>query len=228
MFKSEKGFSLVELAVAAAAAVTIGAIAVTAATGTSAVISSKARTGKTTADSYNSSVVSNPDVAVATGLVNLFVNGDFETSQVNIGSAYGGWRGTTAGIAHSGIGYANSGQNYLPVFDNSGNEIGSTPSYSGINLYSPGYNPPMGKTYSISFWIKCPGGKDPVVANFLGSKLTITIPPTWTYYKIENVTNTSSIYAMYAISLSIADTASTVQNPFYVDDVSIVEGPVAP
>jgi hypothetical protein len=78
MVKSEKGFSLVELAVAAAAAVTIGAIAVTVSTGTSAAISSKARTGKTTADAYNSSVVYNPDVAVATGgtsLVNLILNG---------------------------------------------------------------------------------------------------------------------------------------------------------
>ena len=57
MFKNESGFSLVELAIAAAVAVTLGAIAVTAATGTSAVLSSKANAGKVAADTYNSTTV---------------------------------------------------------------------------------------------------------------------------------------------------------------------------
>ena len=57
MLKNENGFSLVELAVAAAASIILGAIAITAATGTQAVISSKGNVAKNNMNTYNSTTV---------------------------------------------------------------------------------------------------------------------------------------------------------------------------
>jgi hypothetical protein len=54
---NEFGFSIVELAIAAAVSVALGAIVITAATGTSAVISSKGNVAKNAANTYNSTTV---------------------------------------------------------------------------------------------------------------------------------------------------------------------------
>jgi hypothetical protein len=57
MFKNESGFSLVELAVAAAVAVALGAVTITVLNGTASGISSDAAAAKTSADNYNQSAI---------------------------------------------------------------------------------------------------------------------------------------------------------------------------
>lgn len=162
--------------------------------------------------------------AVVSGaLTNLFPNNGFESSTPNnIGSSYGAYRDTQAGVARTGTGYAASGQLTFPILDDNGDQIGTEYSYSGISFTIPGFSFTVGQKYSASFWIKCPGGKDSTTLRFFGSTLAITIPATWTYYKLENVTATTT-YTVFSLS----DTAITPQNQFYVDDVWLVAGATA-
>ena len=57
MFKNEEGFSLVELAVAAAVAVALGAVAVTVLTGVASGISTDAQGAADASDAYNTSAI---------------------------------------------------------------------------------------------------------------------------------------------------------------------------
>jgi hypothetical protein len=170
-----------------------------------------------------SGIVASARAVVSGALTNLFPNNSFESGTPNnIGSSYGAYRDTQAGVARTGTGYALSGQQTFPIFDDNGDQIGTEYASSGMSLTTPGFSFTVGQKYSISFWIKCPGGKDPTTLRFFGSTLLITIPATWTYYKLENVTATTTFTVF-----SFSDNATTPQNPFYVDDVWVVAGATA-
>jgi hypothetical protein len=215
MVKSEKGFSLVELAVAAAAAVTIGAIAVTVSTGTSAAISSKARTGKTTADAYNSSVVYNPDVAVATGgtsLVNLILNGSANTATPVPNNISGGYYRST-------VYYKTAPASWQEA------DIGNNPE---LSFYQPSANLVSGQKYSLSWWARTDPLGNPTTMHtvYLGSftggtgSLTFTPTSTWTYYKIDGLTSNFTGAAYFIFQSGGNDSA-------VIDDVTLVAGPTA-
>jgi hypothetical protein len=213
MFKSEKGFSLVELAVAAAAAVTIGAIAVTAATGTSAVISSKARAGKTTADSYNSSVVANPDVAVVTAptFINLVSNSSF-TSGVT------GWNGTFVNNYADTTIFRTAPASLYTYYDVT-NDIIPVVSYNQSNALT------VGQTYSLSLWIRNPNVARTFYIQFGNNVMTtasLAASSSWQYVKFENVVANST-----NLNIFIQANSGDILNAFNIDDVTVVQGATA-
>jgi hypothetical protein len=219
MFRNEEGFSLVELAIAAAAAVTIGAIAVTVSTGTSAAISSKARAGKTTADSYNSSVVYNPDVAVATGLVNLFTNGGFEALTPNK-IVYGSRTTSANGNAHTGSWSVQSSYDSTTTYYDPNDSTIILYTYYNNNHLTVGLDGyTVGQKYSISFWYK---GNASNLTVF-GTSVAIN-PPSggWNYYKVENLTATALGDLRFGSGNSFDS-----PDAYWVDDVTLVAGPTA-
>ena len=212
MFRNEEGFSLVELAVAAGVAVTIGAVAITASTGTSAVISSKASVGKNVAETYNSSVVLNPDAAIAAGqtFINLVDNSDF-------GASIAGWEGV-----------GNTSRD-TSVFRSAPASLNTY--YDGDNIpyatYSRNSVLTVGQRYSLSFWIK-----NSVTRNFLiyfagNRQASVSIPgsSSWQYIKVENVAADNAYMAITVFPLWEANGLYSV--PFNIDDVTVVKGATA-
>jgi hypothetical protein len=216
VIKDEKGFSLVELAIAAAAAVTIGAIAVTVSTGTSAAISSKARTGKTTADTYNSSVVYNPDIAVTTAptitYTNLITNPSFTVDMTD-------WVGNFATYRTTSI-FRSTPASLTSYLD----ADGSPPFVQYYKSNATSYATP----YSFSAWIRNPSESRAFAIQFIAggtlcNTTTAIIPAStsWQYIKVENCLSGGSGTLM----VSASPLSGTTE--FQIDDVAVVQGATA-
>jgi hypothetical protein len=140
---------------------------------------------------------------VASGLTNLFPNGDFTSTDIT------GWN---IGQRTTSLFYSSPASLLAPAVGEADPQI----YYSNAGILT------IAQPYSLSFWLRA-DGVDPITFYFyVGSTLqTIIITPStiaWVYYKIENV---------------ICATNTTVQlnasGPwqFYIDDIWLVAGATA-